>query len=170
MADAVMLAPGEGRTIPVIDATVLTGDGRGAYTTTFDAVVPPGYDVGAHLHARGQEMFYVLEGELDIMAFEPVSREPADWHEWRSPTGQRFLRGGPGAFMWVPENTPHAFANRTDRPVRMFFQSSMPAGHEKYFEELGELLRDGGAPDAATVAELRRRYDIEQLTPLSPGH
>ena len=114
-------------------------------------------------------MFYVLEGELDVLAFEPVSREPVDWHEWESPTGQRFLRGGPGAFMWVPENTPHAFANRTDSPVRILFQSSVPGGHENYFFELAELLSGSETPDQAGIAELRRRYDIEQITPLRSG-
>ena len=86
---------------------------------------------------------------------------------WESASGQRFLRAGPGAFMWVPEGVPHAFANRTDRPARMFFQSSVPGGHENYFEELAQLLRAGGPPDPAAVADLRLRYGIEQLTRLS---
>ena len=151
MNDAVMLSPGAGRRIEELDAAILVTGGQGAYTSTFESVVAPGYDVGAHVHGHGQEMFYVLEGELDVLAFEPVSREPADWHEWESASGQRFLRGGPGAFMWVPENTPHAFANRTDSPVRMFFQSSVPGGHENYFLELAELLAADGAPDQAAI-------------------
>jgi oxalate decarboxylase/phosphoglucose isomerase-like protein (cupin superfamily) len=72
----------------------------------------------------------------------PSSRSPQDWHQWRSSTGQTFLRGGPGAFMWVPTGTPHAFANTTDRPVRMFFQSSLPGGHDNYFDQLAEVLRN----------------------------
>ena len=72
--------------------------------------------------------------------------------------------------MWVPENTPHAFANQTDKPVKMFFQSSVPGGHENYFEELMQLLRrSDGDPNPKDVTELRRRYDIEQLTPLGAG-
>ncbi|MDR3081602.1 MAG: cupin, partial [Streptomyces sp.] len=37
---------------------------------------------------------------------------------------------------------------------------------ERYFEELLEILREGGPPDHEAIEALRRRYDIEQLTPL----
>ena len=85
-------------------------------------------------------------------------------------SGQRYLHGGPGAFMFVPENTPHAFANRTTKPAKIFFQSSVPGGHENYFDELMALLRrSDGAPGPEGHRGLRRRYDIEQLTPLRAG-
>jgi len=42
-----------------------------------------------------------------------------------------------------------------------------PGGHDNYFDELAEVLRAGrGHPDPAAVADLRRRYDIEQLIAL----
>jgi hypothetical protein len=44
-----------------------------------------------------------------------------------------------------------------------------PSGHERYIRELGELMGSGGPPDQAAIADLRRRHDIEQLTPLNPG-
>lgn len=68
----------------------------------------------------------MLEGELEMFAFEPVDRSIPDWHEWRSTTGENIMRGGPGMFMFVPENCPHAFGNPTDQPARVFFQSSVP--------------------------------------------
>jgi hypothetical protein len=40
-----------------------------------------------------------------------------------------------------------------------------PPGHERYFEELEEILTRGGPPDREAIADLRRRYDTEQLTP-----
>lgn len=136
-----------------------------AYAATFEVVVPPGFDVGAHLHPRALEMFYVVEGELDVLGFEPKDRSVSDWHEWESPTGQTYLRGGPGAFLFVPENTPHAFANRTTKDVVMLFQSSIAAGHEHFFEELAALLETTGKqPGEAAMADLNRRYDTEQIT------
>lgn len=48
----------------------------------------------------------------------------------------------------------------------MFFQASPPPDHERYFEELLELLDTSATPDPAAIRELRVRYDIEQLTPL----
>ena len=167
MNAGIALPPGQGHVIDGVGATVKVTTGQGALASTFESVVPPGYDVGAHVHARGQEFFFVLEGELDVLAFEPIDRTVPDWHDWRSPDGQRFIRGGPGAFLWVPEGVPHAFANRTSDPVRMFFQSSVPGGHENYFEELAVLLTDpSGQPDENAIAGLRRKYDIEQLTDL----
>lgn len=50
--------------------------------------------------------------------------------------------------------------------MKMFFQASPPPDHERYFEELLEILGNGGPPDHAAIEALRKRYDIEQLTPL----
>jgi len=48
----------------------------------------------------------------------------------------------------------------------MFFQASPPPDHERYLEELLEILGNGGPPDRAAIEELRARYDIQQLIPL----
>ena len=166
------MPPGAGRHIVGggLDATVKMTMDYPALTSTFEIVVNPGWDVGAHVHAVGEEIFYVIEGQLDVLAFEPLDRSIADWHEWESETGQRFLRGGPGAFLFVPPNTPHAFGNGTDEPAKAFFQSSVPGGHENYFDELMQLLAaSNGKPAPREVAELRARYDIEQITSLNGG-
>jgi oxalate decarboxylase/phosphoglucose isomerase-like protein (cupin superfamily) len=173
-----MLPPGGGRRIlgGALDATIKITSDYPALTSSFEMVIPPGYDVGAHVHARGEEVFYIVEGELDLLAFEPLDRTQPDWHQWESLAGQRFMHGGPGAFMFVPAGTPHAFANPTGKPAKMFFQSSVPGGHENYLNELMLLLRrSAGRPDPKDVSALRRRYEIEQLTPLAgapppPGH
>lgn len=161
-----MLPPGAGETIATAGATLKAPMGPDTSTSSFEVVVGPGFDVGAHVHTRGEEVFFVLEGEIDLLAFEPVDRALGDWHAWVSASGQRFLRGGPGAFMHVPPGVPHAFANRGTAPVRMFFQSSVPGGHENYFRELGDLVRSAGPPDQQEIIRIRERYDIVQLTPL----
>ena len=70
----------------------------------------------------------------------------------------------------VPENTPHAFANPTDENTVVFFRSSIAEGHEKYFEELAALLeKTGNRPGEEATADLRRRYDTEQITAIHPG-
>ena len=50
------------------------------------------------------------------------------------------VRATPGTVIVVPPGCPHAFANRTESPARMFFQSSPPPDHERYFEELMDIL------------------------------
>lgn len=49
----------------------------------------------------------------------------------------------------------------------MLFQSAL-SDHDEYFEELAALLRAGGGrPNPESIAEIRARYGIEQLTKLS---
>lgn len=156
-----MVAPGQHVTFKV------TG-GRSAYASTFEVLVPPGFDVGAHVHAHSEELFYVIDGELDLFAFEPTQRTRQNWQAWESADGARVVRAGPGSLMHVPPGCPHAFSNPGRTPARVLFQASPPPDHERYFEELLEILA-GGQVDLEAVALLRMRYDIEQLTPLSPG-
>jgi oxalate decarboxylase/phosphoglucose isomerase-like protein (cupin superfamily) len=169
MSGGVIHPPGAGRRIVggSLDATVKMTMDHPALTSTFEIVLGPGFDVGAHVHGTGEEIFYVIEGQLDVLAFEPTDRAVGDWHRWESATGQTFVTGGPGAFMFVPPGVPHAFSNSTDKPVKVFFQSSVPGGHENYFDELMAIMEASkGRPDADTVADLRARYDIEQITSL----
>jgi mannose-6-phosphate isomerase-like protein (cupin superfamily) len=163
-----IVPPGEGRTLRAAAQHVtfkVTG-GQSRSASSFEVLVPPGFDVGAHVHARSEELFYVLEGELDVLAFEPRVRTADDWRGWRSPKDERVVRATPGTVILVPPGCPHAFANPTGAPARMFFQSSPPPDHERYFEELLEILSADGPVDHDAIAALRRRYDIEQLTPL----
>jgi oxalate decarboxylase/phosphoglucose isomerase-like protein (cupin superfamily) len=134
----------------------------------FEAEVQPGFDVGAHKHREAEEVFYILDGELDLLAFEPRDGATGDWHTWESGTGTRVARGGPGSVMVVPPGCPHAFANPGPAPVRMLFLVA-PPGHEYYLEELGGLLAAGGPPDQEAIAALRARHDIIQLTSMRPG-
>ena len=41
-----------------------------------------------------------------------------------------------------------------------------PPGHEHYFEELVKIVAASSPPDAAAIADLRRRYDTDQISVL----
>jgi hypothetical protein len=41
-----------------------------------------------------------------------------------------------------------------------------PPGHEHYFEELADIVKRSGAADPAKIADLRARYDTDQLSAL----
>jgi mannose-6-phosphate isomerase-like protein (cupin superfamily) len=168
MTDGLLLRPGGGTAIPGSGMTLKAGAGQSPTWSVFEAQVGPGFDVGAHRHRAAEEVFYVLDGELDLLAFEPRVRAGAGWRDWESADGGRVLRGGPGSFMYVPAGCPHAFANPGIVPARMLFLVT-PPGHELYLTELAELLTSGGPPDQGAIAQLRARHDIEQLTALSPG-
>ena len=168
MTDGLMLPPGAGRSITGASMTLKVGAGQSGAWSAFEAVVTPGFDVGAHLHRQAEEFFFILDGELDLLAFEPRTRTTGDWRSWESASGAPVLRGGPGSAMFVPAGCPHAFANPAATPARMLFLVS-PPGHEHYLEEIGELIGRGGPPDPAAIAEVRARHDIEQLTSMAIG-
>src|SRR5258708_27982091 len=144
MSDGLMLPPGQGRSLGA-GITLKVGTEQAASASSFEIIVPPGYDVGAHVHARQEELFYILEGELDLFAFEPVTRTAENWRIWQSHTGAQVFRGGPGSLMFVPPGCPHAFAAPRTTPSRMFFQAA-PAAHEGHLEEPLAPLQRGGPP------------------------
>jgi oxalate decarboxylase/phosphoglucose isomerase-like protein (cupin superfamily) len=164
VADGFVLTPGEGERIsPAM--TLKVGDSQSGRFAVFEVVeIGRGFDVGAHLHHNAEEMFYVLEGELDFFAFEPRARTPTGWQHWESHSGAKVARGGPGSFMFVPQGCPHAFANPGPSPARMIFLVA-PPGHEHYQRELAELVTRATGPLDEAIGQLRAHYDIEQLTP-----
>jgi hypothetical protein len=98
MSEGIVYAPGGGRRIRggALDATVKLTMDAPALTSSFEKVIPPGYDVGAHIHAGGEEVFYMVEGELDMPAFEPLDLSQPDRHRWEAGSGRRYFHGGLG--------------------------------------------------------------------------
>ncbi|MFI7672162.1 cupin domain-containing protein [Actinophytocola sp. NPDC049390] len=169
--DGVIVPPGQGRKLitKAQEVTFKVMGANGSSTSCFEVIVPPGFDVGAHTHSRSEEFFYVLDGELEVLAFEPTDRSGERWQDWESPRGDRAVRAGAGSCMFVPPGCPHGFANPTDRPTRMLFQSTPAPDHERYFDELCEIFSAGGTVDPEAVQRLRDRYDVNQITPLRYG-
>jgi hypothetical protein len=76
------------------------------------------------------------------------------------------MLAAPGACVFVPPGVPHAFANRSETRAKLLLTMSPPA-HDRYFDELAEILAAEGAPDSAAIAALRERYDTRQLSSLA---
>lgn len=169
--NGLVVPPGQGRKLitKAQEVTFKVTGAHGVFASCFEVVVPPGFDVGAHTHGHAQEFFYILEGELDVCAFEPIKRIEDGWLDWESPDGDRVVRAGAGSCMFVPPECPHAFRNPTNGPTRMLFQSYPPPNHERYFEELCEIFSHGRTVDSHAVQKLRDRYDVKQITPLRYG-
>jgi quercetin dioxygenase-like cupin family protein len=148
-AKAVIRAPGEGRELTLAGqplAFLVTGENT-KHTSMFDWTLPSGFSTGLHVHRVQEETFYVLEGEC----------------EWQ--IGDRRVRAKPGTYVFIPPGVPHNIGNSSDKLARMLMTVS-PPGHEHYFEELAKLTTRGGRPDANVIAELRSRYDTDQLSAL----
>ena len=82
--------------------------------------------------------------------------------------GEETFTATAGATVFVPPRVAHAFANRTESPARFLLIMS-PPGHDRYVDELAEILAVDGPPDSNAIAELRRRYDTEQISSLAAG-
>jgi pimeloyl-ACP methyl ester carboxylesterase len=64
---------------------------------------------------------------------------------------------------------PHRLARlHISQPRRPRPRPTRP-GHDRYFEELAAILAVEGPPDPQAIAELRRRYDTEQIDTLVAG-
>ena len=168
MTDGLVLAPGAGRRIQGAGMTLKVGADQTPTWSMFEAEVGPGFDVGAHRHRQAEEVFYVLDGELDLLAFTPRVTTAGGWQAWESADGAKVVRGGPGSVMFVPAGCPHAIANPGPAPAHLLFLVA-PAGHEHYLAEIGDLIAAGGPPDPDAIARVRARHDIEQLTPMASG-
>ena len=169
--NGLVVPPGAGRKLitKAQEVTFKVTEANGGFASCFEVLVPPGFDVGAHTHSHAKEFFYILDGELDVCAFEPVKRIEESWQDWESPDGARIVRAGAGSCMFVPAGCPHAFRNPADKPARMLFQSYPPPDHERYFEELCEIFSQNRTVDSHAVQQLRDRYDVNQITPLRYG-
>ena len=148
-AKAVVHMPGEARGVMLRGqpmAFLVTGQDT-KHTSMFDWTLPAGFATGLHVHRVQEETFYVLEGEC----------------QWQ--IGEQQIRATPGTYVFIPPGVPHNIANASDKPSRMIMTVS-PPGHEHYFEELVKLVARSGGPDAGAIADLRGRYDTEQLSAL----
>src|SRR5262245_52764750 len=107
-SEGLFVPPGHGRVVrtPAQHVTFKVTGSHSRTASTFEVIVPPGFDVGAHVHRRSEELFYVLEGELDVLAFEPRVRTPGNWQKWESSSGRRVVRATPGTVIVVPPGCP----------------------------------------------------------------
>src|ERR1700684_3938978 len=121
MNDGRMLPPGAGRSIAGAGMTLKVGADQSNAWSAFEALVTPGFDVGAHLHRQAEEFFFILDGELDLLAFEPRSKAIGDWRTWESASGARVLRGGPGSAVFVPAGSPAGFSHPRTRQAAHAF-------------------------------------------------
>jgi quercetin dioxygenase-like cupin family protein len=125
---------------------LVTGEDT-SHTSMFDWTIPAGFATGLHVHRVQEETFYVLDGECV-------------WH-----VGGKVIRATPGTFLFIPPGVQHNITNVGEKPARVLMTVS-PPGHEHYFEELARLAAKG-SPDPKALAELRNRYDTDQLSTLT---
>ena len=110
--------------------------------------MPPGFASPYHVHHLEDEAFYVLEGEMAFVC------------------DGKWIKGGPGTYIFGPREIPHGFKVIGAIPARMLLLCS-PAGFERFVLEMGEDLTSPAAPpDVPKLIVLAAKYKIDILGPL----
>lgn len=110
--------------------------------------MPVGFASPYHTHHREDESFYVLEGEIAFVC------------------GGKWLRAGPGAFVYGPREIPHGFQVIGDSPARMLLMCT-PGGFERFvMEQTTPVAEPPSAPDMATLMRLAAKFEIDMHGPL----
>jgi len=132
---------GDGKELNVLGGPtrvlVTAGDTAGKVTLVEQSGMP-GFGIPPHVHTREDEVFHVLEGEIEFQA------------------DGRTVKAGVGEVVCAPRNVPHSL--RVVGVGRARFQVIiMPGGLEKMFEELSLLSMP---PEMGKVGAVCGRYGI----------
>jgi mannose-6-phosphate isomerase-like protein (cupin superfamily) len=104
---------------------VIRGESTNGDFALIEMLVPPGGGPGPHAHAGFHEVFFVVEGEIDV----------------KSQAGTRHL--SKGMSITIPKGgVVHAFRNNGQQTARLLCYVS-PAGLEEFFEKVGQPVQQG---------------------------
>ena len=108
-----------------------------------------------HTHTNADEYSFVVEGTVGVMV------------------GEEVYSAGPGSYVIKPRGIPHAIWNAGPEPARIV-EIISPAGFERYFEELAEVLSAGGPPDVPRIEALASGYGLtfnwERMAEIAEKH
>ena len=145
-------ADGKAGTLGSIGVRFMVGgdESGGGFSLVEHPMAPRHLAAPLHRHSREDEYSFVLEGRLGALL------------------GDEVVFGEPGDLVFKPRGQWHTFWNAGDTPARIL-EIISPAGFEVYFEELIDLLRDGGPPDPTALKALTARYGLEVDPSSVPG-
>ena len=138
--------PGAGSTLDVLGVTHIykaTAAETGGLFSLWESVVPPGGGAPPHTHAREDESFYVLSGEL-LVEFEG---EPAPH------------RVSAGSFIFGARGRRHGYRNVSGEPARILVLSVPSVGLDRMFAEL-DAATAAGRPEMAELAAITAKYGV----------
>ena len=140
---------GQGQTLSVVGDTyriLISGEQTNHAYAVIDMLIPPGGGPGPHAHRDFQEMFYIVEGEIEFKK------------EGGSYTAKT------GSFVNVPlGGAVHSFKNTSDKVAHMFC-TVVPAGLDSFFQEIGKSVEAGKflTPSAPTKEEIDKIKSIAE--------
>jgi mannose-6-phosphate isomerase-like protein (cupin superfamily) len=140
-----IVGPGDGNSVQLgsIGARFMIGGEvtDGDFALVEHPMPPRALAAPLHRHTNEDEYSYVLEGRMGAVLGDDV------------------VHGEPGDLIFKPRGQWHSFWNAGDEPCRIL-EIISPAGFERYFAEIGELLA-GGPPDPEKIGAIAARYGLE---------
>lgn len=121
----------------------LTGEDTNGQFTLIEEENVPGTMIPMHVHEHEDEVFKVLEGQMELTVGDQTT----------------VLSAGDLAF--GPRGVPHSWKIVGEQKARVIL-SVFPAGIERMFEELAQL--PPGPPDLEVVARVCGRYGIRFIS------
>lgn len=144
-----IIGPDEGRVLQVLGEAItvkIGGERTGGRYAVIEEVSPVDSGPPLHLHRHEDEIFYVVEGEIEFQIGE-----------------QRF-RAKPGSTAFLPKDIPHTFRNVGTTPSKVHVVI-IPARFAGFFEDIHALPK----PTPEQAVELGKKYDLT-FPPLSKGN
>lgn len=105
--------------------------------------MPVGFASPYHTHRHEDESFYLLEGEMAFVC------------------GGKWMKAGPGAFVYGPREIAHGFKVIGSAPARMLLMCN-PGGFERFvLEQTTPIAEPASPPDMAKLMMLAEKYGID---------
>ena len=140
--------PGAGRTENVLGVTHtyrLEEQQTGGRLAVLDLTVPPGHGVPPHKHTLEDELFYVIEGAVEVIGDDLPGQ----------------TRVEKGALFYGPRGRMHSFHNHTETPSNLLVLVTPGGNIQRMFGALAALTASSqGFPKPEDVKTLCAGYDI----------
>src|SRR6185312_9580264 len=147
-ADGGRPIPGDGVMIPNLIGKVAADQGSGSIAV-MEGTAEPGFGPPTHIHHSSEELFYVLQGQMDFQV------------------GDQRVSATPGTLVMVPRGTVHA-PLVVGRERARFLVMLAPAGPDGLFSAIAALAQENGGvidDNDPRIEALTVKYDTEHVGP-----
>ncbi len=124
----------------------LFGDQTGGLLSIVEHPIEPGALAPPHVHTNEDEYSYIVEGTVGVRIAD-----------------EEFV-ATPGAYVIKPRGLAHTFWNAGPAPARLL-EIICPAGLERYFAEVAQLIPASGPPDFEKLEALQKKYQNPRVHP-----